>query len=378
MPFSRRDFVKLGAVGLAAQWAEGGLMLPGRTQSSPSQSGDRRIGYAVIGLGRIATHYLDGAKISAHSKVAALVSGHRDKAERIAAQYGVPLDSIYSYEDFDRIAANHAVDAVIVCLPNSMHAEYTIRAAKAGKHALCEKPMAISSAECAQMIDACNAAHVKLMIAYRLHYEPITLKTLDLVRSGKLGRLQLMEGANGFNIAPNEWRCNKALAGGGSLFDVGIYCVNAFRMFAGEEPFGIQGQVSTLDKNDPRFAEVEENVAWTMRFPSGALATGTSAYGANMGSICRLHGPLGWLDISTYGYHGQHLQGTYAESAEPGAPRVTVDETSTEVDPSHFVHETDHFSECILADRTPNTPGEEGLADLVCMEAIYKSAGVNL
>jgi len=378
MPLSRRDFVKMGAVGLAAQWAPSGLILPGRAQSGAAQSGNRRIGYAVIGLGRIAEHYLEAAKISAHSKITALVSGHRDKAERIAAQYGVPTDSIYSYEDFDRIAANHAVDAVIVCLPNSMHAEYTIRAAKAGKHVFCEKPMAISSAECAQMIDACNTAHVKLMIAYRLHYEPITLKALDLVRSGRLGRLQLMEGAFGFNIGPNEWRTNKELAGGGSVFDVGIYCVNAFRMFAGEEPIGIQGQVSTLDKGDPRFAEVEENVAWTMRFPSGALATGTSTYGSNMGGFCRLHGPLGWIDVSPYGYQGMRVQGWCAASAERGAPTITLDETSPEPDPMQFVHETDHFSECILGDRTPNTPGEEGLADLVCIEGIYKSAGVNL
>jgi predicted dehydrogenase len=378
MPLSRRDFVKLGTVGLAAQWVPGGLMLPGRAQSGAAPSGDRRIGYAVIGLGRIAAHYLEGAKLATHSKITALVSGHRDKAERIAAQYGVPTDSIYSYEDYDHIAANKAVDAVIVCLPNSMHLEYTVRGAKAGKHVFCEKPMALSSAECAQMIDACNAAHVKLMIAYRLHYEPITLKVLDIVRSGRLGRLQVMEGANGFNMAQNEWRTNKAMAGGGSLFDIGIYCINAFRMFAGEEPFGFQGQVSTIDKGDPRFAEMEENVAWSMRFPSGALASATSTYGANMGSFYRLHGPLGWLDVESYGYQGVHVQGRCAASGDPGAPPVSIDETSKELDPMQFVHETDHFSECIIEDRTPNTPGEEGLADLRCIEEIYKSAGVNL
>ena len=362
----------LGAMGLATQW------MPRALAQTAAASGPRRIGYAVIGLGRIATHFLQGTRISAQSKITALVSGHRDKAERIAAQYGVPLDSIYSYEDFDGIAANHAVDAVIVCLPNSMHAEYSIRAAKAGKHVLCEKPMAISSAECAQMIDACNAAHVKLMIAYRLHYEPITLKTLDIVRSGRLGRLQLMEGTFGFNIGTNEWRTNKALAGGGSVFDVGIYCVNAFRMFAGEEPIGIQGLVSTVDKGDPRFAEVEENAAWTMRFPSGVMATGTSTYGSDTGGFCRLHGPMGWLDVSPYGYQGMHVQGWCAASLDAGAPAITIDETSKELDPLQFTHETDHFSECILEDRTPNTPGEEGLADLVCIEGIYKSAGVNL
>jgi predicted dehydrogenase len=372
MPVSRRDFAKMGVLGLAAQWTPGAM-----AQAAAGQSGERRIGYCVIGLGRIATHFLEGTKNSAHSKITALVSGHRDKAERIAAQYGVPREAIYSYEEFDRIAANSAIDAVYVALPNSMHAEYTIRAAKAGKHVLCEKPMAISSAECVQMIDACKAAHVKLMIAYRLHFEPITLKALDIVRSGKLGRLQAMEGANGFNIKPGEWRYTKKLGGGGSLFDVGIYCINAFRMFAGEEAFGYQAQVSTQD-HDERFKEVEENVSWLMRFPSGAMATGASTYGATMPGFYRLHGALGWLEVGTFTYQGQRIQGRYAASPERGAPSVNIDETSQEMDPMQFVRQADHFSECILQDRTPQAPGEEGLADLRCIEAIYQAAGVKL
>ncbi len=368
MPISRRDFAKISALGLAAQWTPGIL-------AQASAVSDRKIGYCVIGLGRIASHFLEGTKNSEHSKITALVSGHRDKAERIAAQYGVPRESIYSYEDFDRIAANHAIDAVYVALPNSMHAEYTIRAAKAGKHVLCEKPMAISSAECTRMIDACKTAHVKLMIAYRLHFEPITLKALDLVRSGKLGRLQAMEAANGFNIKFGEWRYTKKLGGGGSLFDVGIYCLNAFRMFAGEEPLGFQAQVSTMD-HDERFAEVEENVSWLMRFPSGVLATGASTYGAAMAGFYRLHGSRGWLQVGTFTYQGQHIQGSY--TPEQGAPPVLIDETSQEKDPMQFVRQVDHFSECILHDRTPQPPGEEGLADLRCIEAIYQAAGVRL
>jgi len=372
MAVSRRDFAKMGVLGLAAQ-----LSPRVTAEIASGQSGERRIGYCVIGLGRIAGHFLEGAKNSAHSKITALVSGHRDKAERIAAQYGVPREAIYSYEEFDRIAANSTIDAVYVALPNSMHAEYTIRAAKAGKHVLCEKPMAISSTECVQMIDACKAAHVKLMVAYRLHFEPITLKALDIVRSGKLGRLQAMEGANGFNIKPGEWRYTKKLGGGGSLFDVGIYCLNAFRMFAGEEPFGYQAQVSTQD-HDGRFNEVEENVSWLMRFPSGVLATGASTYGATMPGFYRLHGSSGWLEVGTFTYQGQRIQGRYAATPERGAPPVVIDETGQEMDPMQFVREADHFSESILLDRTPLTAGEEGLADMRCIEAIYQSAGEKL
>ena len=157
-----------------------------------------RVGYCVIGLGRIADHFMRGVRDSSTSKITGLVSGHRAKAERIAAQYGVPLSSIYSYEDMDRMRENRAIDAVYVALPNSMHAEYTIRSAKAGKHVLCEKPMSTSVNDAKAMIAACDAAKVKLMIAYRLHYEPTTRRAIGLVRGGALGQVQSMVSANGF------------------------------------------------------------------------------------------------------------------------------------------------------------------------------------
>jgi predicted dehydrogenase len=373
MPVSRRSFSKLGAMGLGAQWIPRGLVQAAAT----TQTGQRRVGYAVIGLGRIATHFLEGTQMSAQSKITALVSGHRDKAERIAAQYGVPPDSIYSYEDFDRIAANHAVDAVYVALPNSMHAEYTIRAAKAGKHVLCEKPMEISSARCVQMIDACKAARVKLMIAYRLHYEPTHLKALEIVRSGKLGRVQSMDANHGSNMRAGEWRLTKALGGGGPMFDHGVYSLNIFRWFTGEEPAAFGGMISTPDQ-DERFKEVEENVQWVQRFPSGALASGAGSYGVELGGYWRLHGPWGWLQMSSLTYQGQHLFGHYASAPEVGAPWIEVDVALGEKDPMQFAHQVDHFSECILHDRVPNTPGEEGLADLRALEGVYKSAGVAL
>ncbi len=213
MTISRREFSRLGALGFAAHAFS--------TVPVLGQSEQKKIGYCVIGLGRIADHHMRGIAQSSTSTVTALVSGHRDKAEKIAAQYGVPKSSIYSYEDMDRIRENKAIDAVIVCLPNSMHAEYTSRSAKAGKHVLCEKPMAISVAECEAMISACKAANVKLMIAYRLHYEPLTLKTIKMIRDGAIGKVEAIDSANGFNIAPNEWRSTHALGGGGPLMDVG-------------------------------------------------------------------------------------------------------------------------------------------------------------
>src|SRR5277367_1904735 len=194
MGISRREFSRLGAMGLAAR------MLP--SVGIAAQGGERKIGYCVIGLGTIADHFMRGVQTSSNSQITGLVSGHRDKAERIAAQYGVPTSSIYSYEDMDRFRDNKTIDAVYVALPNSMHAEYTIRSAKAGKHVLCEKPMSTTVKEAEEMIAACKAANVKLMIAYRLHYEPLHLKAIKLIRDGAIGNVHSIVSANGFNCGP--------------------------------------------------------------------------------------------------------------------------------------------------------------------------------
>src|SRR5882757_757806 len=270
MGISRREFSRLGAMGLAAR------MLP---SVGVAAQGERKIGYAVIGLGLIGDHFMRGVQSSPNSKITGLVSGHRDKAERIAAQYGVPKSSIYSYEDMDKFRDNKTIDAVYVALPNSMHAEYTIRSAKAGKHVLCEKPMSTTVSEAEAMIAACKAAQVKLMIAYRLHYEPLNLKAIRMIREGALGTVQSIDSANGFNIKPGEWRATKALGGGGPLMDVGIYSLNAARYLTGEEPVSFTASVSTID-HDGRFDTVEENASWTMKFPSGVIASCTTTYGA--------------------------------------------------------------------------------------------------
>src|SRR5258706_2251134 len=159
---------------------------------------DRSIGYCIVGLGRISMqHFMPGVRLSKRSRIAALVSGHRDKAEKMAAEYNVPASSIYSYENYDAIANNKDIDAVYIALPNSMHAEYTIRAAKAGKHVLCEKPMATGVADSRAMVDACRKAGKKLMIAYRCQYEPTNLHAIQLIHDGKLGKVHAIESANG-------------------------------------------------------------------------------------------------------------------------------------------------------------------------------------
>ena len=360
MILNRREFARLAALGLAARFAP----------ALNAQAQEPKIGYAVIGLGRIAGHFMPGVLSTTNSQITALVSGHRDKAVRIAAEYGVPQSSIYNYDNFDEIARNPAVGAVYVALPNSMHAEYTIRAAKAGKHVLCEKPMSTNVAEAEAMIAACKAANVKLMIAYRCHYEPTNLQAIRLIRDGALGQVQAIESANGFNIAPREWRLNKKLAGGGPLFDVGIYSLNACRYLTGEEPSQISVYASVIDR-DGRFNQVEENVSWTMKFPSGIVASCNTTYGANMTGFYRVHGSKGWLDANpAFYYDGLRLP------AEVSGTQL--DELNPARGPSHFALQAEHFSHCIQNGLEPKTPGEEGLRDMRYITEIYRSAGISI
>jgi len=361
---SRREFAKLGALGLAARFAP----------PLAAQTPERQTGYAIIGLGRIADIFMRGVRNSTNSKVAALVSGHRDKALRYAAQYGVPEDSICSYENFDSIVSNKNVDAVYVALPNSMHAEYTIRAAKAGKHVLCEKPMANSVDECEQMIAACKSAGVKLMIAYRCQYEPLHLKAIDLIRSGSIGKVQIIESAFGFNIAPGEWRIDKKMAGGGPIVDVGIYSLNACRYLTGEEPESFKAFTSTIDR-DGRFDQVEENLSWTMKFPSGAVAACNTSYGAVIQGYFRVHGSKGWIDMTpAFNYDGVHLRAEYFGADGERRPPTVLDLPSTSRNPYQFQTQAQYFSHCVQNGIEPKTPGEEGLRDMRYIAEIYNAA----
>src|ERR1039457_6163696 len=361
MNLTRRDFAKLSAFTLAARFAPN---LPAET------SAPRKTGYCVIGLGRIAGHFMPAVRSTTTSQITGLVSGHRDKAERIAAEYDVSASFIYNYENFDEIAHNPAIDAVYVALPNSMHAEYTIRAAKAGKHVLCEKPMSTNVAEAESMIAACKAANVKLMIAYRCHYEPTNLKAIKLIRDGALGQVQAIESPFGFNIHAGEWRLSKKLAGGGPLFDVGIYSLNACRYLNGEEPSDISAYASVID-HDGRFNEVEENVAWTMKFPSGIVASCTTTYGSNMAGYYRVYGSKGWLQVDqAVVYEGLRLRAEFSGTK--------LDELNPARDPSHFQVEAEHFSNCVLNNLQPQSPGEEGLTVMRLITKIYRSAGISI
>jgi predicted dehydrogenase len=356
MKITRREFSRLAILGAGVP------LLP---QISVVAE-DRRIGYGIVGLGRISMgQFMPAVKMSTKSKIAALVSGHPDKALRVAAEYGVPSSSIYNYENCDEIQKNSDVDVVYIALPNSMHAEYTIRAAKAGKHVLCEKPMATSVEDCRAMIQACQRADRKLMIAYRCQYDPTHLRAIQLIREGRIGSIKSIESAFGFDIGPNEWRTDKKLAGGGPLMDVGIYCLNASRYLTGLQPTEVKGISSVVD-HDGRFGQVEESLSWTTKFPSGVLASCACTYGAMMLGYFRVRGSRGTIVVEpAFNYSGLHL----SAHLDDGDAEFGPDDPA----PRQFLREADHMADCILQNKEPKTPGQEGLRDIELIMRIYRS-----
>jgi predicted dehydrogenase len=364
----RRRFLE-GVLSLgAASWAAGLLGREGLAAAQPGPQGaapSKKLGYALVGLGSLSEHQIAPALTKTKfCKLSGLVSGHPDKAKAWAQKYGVPESNIYDYQNFDRIKDNPEIDIVYVVLPNSMHAEYTIRAAKAGKHVLCEKPMAVSVKECDAMIAACKAAQRQLAIGYRLHFEPYNLELVRLARQKTFGELKVIETAAGFHIDdPKQWRLNKALSGGGSLMDIGIYALQAARYISGEEPASVSAQMSITDpvKFKPG---VDESVLFTLKFPSGVLASCSSSYAAFLNRF-RGNAERGWFELQpALNYNGI----TGRMRGEP-APK---DLDFPEID--QFAAEMDDFASCILEGKPTRVPGEEGRRDVRIMMAIYESA----
>lgn len=326
----------------------------------------RRIGYAIVGLGSYATRQIMPNFAGCdHARLAALVSGTPAKLDQYGADYGIPRTHRYSYADFDRIRDNPDIDVVYVVLPNSLHAEYSIRAAQAGKHVMCEKPMAVSVAECEAMITACRKAGTKLMIGYRSRFEPYNRLAIDLARAGHVGRTQIITADHGFPIRPDQWRLDRPLSGGGSMMDIGIYSLNAARYLSGEEPVEVSA-VEATDRSDPRFRTVEDKINFLLRFPSGIIANCVSSYSSSHNAY-RVSGTQGWVAMEpATSYSGQTM--TVRKDG------MTAPRTLPAPAKNQFAGQLDHMAECIISGTTPIVAGEEGLADLRVIEAIYRSA----
>jgi len=365
---SRRGFLGKMSRGLVVASATGAFLKSAAGQQPvvvPDPPG-KKMGYTIVGLGMLSINEILPAFAKCEkSKPVAFVSGHPDKANKLALRYGINPKNIYNYENYGTIKDNPEVDIIYIVLPNFMHAEYTIRGFQAGKHVLTEKPMAATPADCQQMIDAGRKAGKKLMVAYRCRYEPYNQEAIRIAHSGDLGPILVIEADAGWNATnPDQWRLKKDLAGGGSLMDIGIYALNGSRYLSGEEPTEVNAMIYNVP-GDPRFKEVEETVNFQLRFPSGTIANCTSSYGYYPTSHFRVIGTKGWLEMdpATW-YRDQRLK--------VGGTNGIVEQELPSRD--HFALEMDHMSQCVMENKEPLTPGEEGLRDIKLMMAIYESA----
>jgi len=327
----------------------------------------KRVGYAVVGLGRFAEHaVLPAFRHSKKARLVAVVSGDERKAKRLAAKFGA--SDYYSYEDYVLCLNHPQVEAVYIATHNAGHAAYTQQGAASGRHVLCEKPMATTVEDCRQMIQACQGNQVRLMIGYRKYFEPASVELKKLVSSGKLGRLKIIHSAFTIYLPPGgkvpRWHLDRRLAGGGSLVDVGVYCINTVRWLTGKEPAEASAYQWSVDP--ARFAEVEENVAFRLNFPGGLVLQATASFGAAQASFLHLHGEKGWAALDpAYAYDEERrlfgkIGGRWFEKKFK-----VLDEVALELD---------DFAQCIRHSRQPEPSGVEGLRDVAVMQAVYRSA----
>lgn len=354
---SRRSFLQKAGLGISASIAVpalGSLALP-RAES-------KKLNIALCGLGRYATYVAEGLETATHSRLAGIITGTPAKAEAWKKKYNIPEENIYNYENFDRIASNKNIDLVYVILPNAMHKEYTIRAARAGKHVIVEKPMAITVSDCREMIDACRGAKVQLAMGYRLHYEPYNLEMKRLGQEKVFGQVRLIETSLGYKSEdPDQWRHKKALAGGGPLMNLGVYCVQASRYVSGEEPVSVTAQFGPVT-NKMLFSEVEESITWQLHFSSGLVATSSTSYNCQVDRLFAA-ADEGFFELSpaiSYGpFKGRTSKGDLSFPE--------IDQQATQCD---------EIAKVLLANGAlpAHITGEEGMRDVKIMQAIYEAA----
>ncbi|GAB3297189.1 Gfo/Idh/MocA family protein [Hymenobacter tenuis] len=369
---SRRDFVRTLSLGLGAtlvgasavgqplSWLE--EISYGPASREAWQAG-RQLGVALVGLGKYSTGQLAPAlQETKLCKLAGIVTGTPAKAARWKKQYNLPDKNIYDYQTFDRIADNPDIDIVYVVLPVGMHAEFVERAARAGKHVICEKPMATSAEDCRRMIEAVKKAGKKLGIGYRLHHEPHHQEMMRLGQREVLGPIKSLVADNGFRFTNDTpWRVSKKLAGGGPLMDMGIYCVQGVIYTKGQLPVSVTAKLAP--NLDPKglFKEVEAGVNWQMQFADGAVAECRTSYAENLNSRLRAEAAKGWMELQpAFGYGGLEGRTSQGPMNLPNVPQQA--------------RQMDEFADCVLNNKVTRVPGEMGLRDVQILEAIYRAA----
>ncbi|MFD2570808.1 Gfo/Idh/MocA family protein [Spirosoma soli] len=373
-PFSRRDFIqRFGTAALVAPSLAGlgGLYGCGNkssessaesaTSTTSATGSERKLGVALVGLGLYSEGQLAPALEKTKScRLAGVVTGTPDKAQKWKEKYNIPDKNVYNYQTFDQIADNPDIDIVYVVLPNSMHAEYTIRAAKAGKHVICEKPMALTSADCQKMIDACKQANKKLSIGYRLHFEPHNQEMMRLGQQevmGKVNKIIAQNAQKQENDTP--WRLGGGVGGGGPLRDVGIYCLQGAIYTKGQVPIAVTAKLHPV--TDPeKFSKVEEGVDFQLQFADGSVADCKTSYNDKYNQL-RAEAAKGWFELSpAYQYDG--LKG------ETSQGKMDIENVPQQA------RQMDAFANCILTDTPTTVPGEMGMRDVQLIEAIFQAA----
>jgi len=337
-----------------------GAGAPAAELDEATKGGERKPGVVLMGLGLYSRGELGPAlRKTRLCRLAGVITGDRRKGEAWSRDYGFPEKNVWNYGAIHEIAGNPDVDIVYVVTPNGLHEEHTIKAALAGKHVICEKPMASTVAECDAMSAACAKANVRLSIGYRLHYDPYHIELDRLAREGDFGTLDRMSGEHSWTFRNRAWRIEKALSGGGPLMDVGIYVIQAACRVAMAQPVAVTAR--ELPKQRPEFFDqVEETIEWTMEFPGGAACACASSYNRDF-AFFNAEGAMGWIRMApAYAYRGIVAHTSRGPLGYPEAPQQAL--------------QMDDFTSCILTGRTPPLGGGLGREHMVIIEAIYKSA----
>jgi glucose-fructose oxidoreductase len=356
---SRRTFVRNLALG-AAWVGSGAVGAMAAELDEATKGGERKLGVALMGLGLYSRGALGPALLKTKScRFAGVITGSRDKGAAWSRQYGFPEKNIWNYDQIHEIAGNPDIDIIYVVTPNGLHAEHTAKAAEAGKHVICEKPMASSVAECDAMMAACRKAGVKLSIGYRLKFDPHHIELDRLAREKDFGQLNRISGEHSWKLGERAWRIEKSLSGGGPLMDVGIYVLQAACRAAMAQPTAVIAH--ELPKTRPQlFNEVEETIEWTMVFPGGVICRAASSYARNT-AFFQAEGPRGWVRMEpAYGYGGIQMTTSRGPVELPSVPQQSL--------------QMDDFASCILTGRETPVPGSMGRDHLAIIEAIYRSA----
>lgn len=362
MKNTRREFLqKVGVSAVALQLAS---VTSYASEKQTVQAYDGPVlRVAILGLGNYASRVAEAMQGCTKAKLVGLISGTPEKITKWSAKYNIPAKNCYNYDNFDQIKSNPDIDAVYVITPNSTHHDFILRTAKAGKHAISEKPMAISVKQGEEMIAACKQAGVKLLVGYRMHFEPKTLEVIRMRKDGEFGKILFFQGLCGFKIGdPKQWRLKPEMAGGGSMMDIGIYAVNGARYMTGEEPVWVTAQET---KTDPvKFKEgVDETIQFQFGFPSGATASCLSTYNMNNLDKFFLNGEYGYAEMQPSTNYGP-IKG-HTNQGELTQP-TTV----------HQAVQMDEFAGIIFHDKQPPVPvdGYEAVKDLKIIAAIYEAA----